>query len=1355
MSMQASLPFADLTPKHVRAARALLAWSQQDLAKQAGVATSTIADFERGHRTPVANNAQAIRGALENAGIRFLPAGAVIGPPIPHIVGSERSGAPIRWVDAKDLADWADRLDGAASLPTLLAHLIRATHGAAIDLRFPSDEGIRHPGWDGRTIAEQEGPYVPQGEAGWEVGSQRSAISQKATSDYEKRTAQPAPLDPAVSTYIFVTPRHWPRKDEWSKARRAEGPWRDVRAYDADDLVHWIEQTPAVGQWLATRLGKRPPGTRQLEEVWDEWSLATKWPLTEDLVLSDRDEDAAEVLRWLRDEPSVLSIQATTTEEAAAFFHATLKMLPEGAAADYRARCLVATDATAARALANARPPLILVLTEPDPGLAHSLAKRGHFVLQAYDDRPVGRGEVRKLARPSREGITSVLTDAGIPETRARSLARDSARNLAILRRLIPSAPGRLPDWAKEPPPRALLAALLAGGWDDGSEADKAKLAELAGEPYDQAISTLTRYVGEFDRPLRKIGSTWRIASPPDAWMLLARYLTRADIGRFEAMAHEVLGTADPRYDMEPTERWMAGIRGLQPEYSGLLRHGVGEVLILVTLWGTEIRTVPDNQRRADAIVGKLLRDADQRRWWSLSHDFRLLAEASPSAFLGAIEDSLDQSDPPIRVLFGTDEGGMFGTEHLSDLLWALDSLAWSPELLPRVSLVLARLDAIDNPPGRYLNRPGNSLRQIHLLWQPQTFAPLDQRLRTLDLIRKVESDAAWKLMLGVLPRGHDSSHPSATPRWRDFTADKPEVVTWALIGRGAAAVSERLLADAGTNVPRWLTLLDRLRDIAPNRDPAIDCLEKVEPQIKDEADRASLRTGLRKLLHHHRQFPDVEWSLPAPELGRLEAIYERLAPADAVERVAWLFDQAPGLPNPSHEGWQAEERQVNETRRQAARDVYAARGVAGILGLAGLVSTAGYIGKALFEAGLDDAGLDALLEASLRSDNPRERDVGHGLIVTVFRERKEPWARQLIAKAREQDWGDIALLAILRALPQQRWTWDQAVEAGQRIDEAYWRSAPVLWVDGDAEEIAYAARKLIAVGRARHAVHLAGREREKRLPSALLVEALTEAVRQSFESDGDTNEPTMFQHHVAELLQQLDERTDVSNETLVTLEWAYLPLLQYSPRPAKVLLKALAEQPALFIQMLSAVFKPSEESGVVEPEPTDPERASAVANQAFRLLELWDRLPGTRDDGTIEANALEAWIKEARSLAKAAGREDVADSRIGTVLSASPMGADGFWPAEAVREVIDLFRSRRMIDGFWMGRRNRRGVTTRMPRDGGQLERKEAAKYRRFAEALAYEHPQTAKALNTLADSYENEARHHDDDAQRLDWEA
>src|SRR5665213_268712 len=92
----------EFTPSQLRAARALLAWSQQDLAKKAGVAASTVADFERGHRQPVPNNAEAMRSALTGAGITFLPGGAIIGPPLPSLAKFSKAGAPIRWVDATD-----------------------------------------------------------------------------------------------------------------------------------------------------------------------------------------------------------------------------------------------------------------------------------------------------------------------------------------------------------------------------------------------------------------------------------------------------------------------------------------------------------------------------------------------------------------------------------------------------------------------------------------------------------------------------------------------------------------------------------------------------------------------------------------------------------------------------------------------------------------------------------------------------------------------------------------------------------------------------------------------------------------------------------------------------------------------------------------------------------------------------------------------------------------------------------------------------------------------------------------------------------------------------------------------------
>ena len=55
-----------------RAARALLAWSQDELAVKAGVARATIADFERSARAPMRQNLVSLISAFEAWGVAFI-----------------------------------------------------------------------------------------------------------------------------------------------------------------------------------------------------------------------------------------------------------------------------------------------------------------------------------------------------------------------------------------------------------------------------------------------------------------------------------------------------------------------------------------------------------------------------------------------------------------------------------------------------------------------------------------------------------------------------------------------------------------------------------------------------------------------------------------------------------------------------------------------------------------------------------------------------------------------------------------------------------------------------------------------------------------------------------------------------------------------------------------------------------------------------------------------------------------------------------------------------------------------------------------------------------------------------------
>ena len=60
-----------ITPNQCRAAREMLEWKQEELAKKSEVAIATIGTFERGDRIPYPRTLRAIRTTFENAGIEF------------------------------------------------------------------------------------------------------------------------------------------------------------------------------------------------------------------------------------------------------------------------------------------------------------------------------------------------------------------------------------------------------------------------------------------------------------------------------------------------------------------------------------------------------------------------------------------------------------------------------------------------------------------------------------------------------------------------------------------------------------------------------------------------------------------------------------------------------------------------------------------------------------------------------------------------------------------------------------------------------------------------------------------------------------------------------------------------------------------------------------------------------------------------------------------------------------------------------------------------------------------------------------------------------------------------------------
>jgi transcriptional regulator with XRE-family HTH domain len=69
-----------LTPEQLRAARALVDWSRDDLATKSDVSPNTVWGFEQGRSDPKLSTLNKWRRALEVAGVEFIEPAAGKGP---------------------------------------------------------------------------------------------------------------------------------------------------------------------------------------------------------------------------------------------------------------------------------------------------------------------------------------------------------------------------------------------------------------------------------------------------------------------------------------------------------------------------------------------------------------------------------------------------------------------------------------------------------------------------------------------------------------------------------------------------------------------------------------------------------------------------------------------------------------------------------------------------------------------------------------------------------------------------------------------------------------------------------------------------------------------------------------------------------------------------------------------------------------------------------------------------------------------------------------------------------------------------------------------------------------------------
>lgn len=1259
----------------------------------------------------------------------------------------------MKLVTRDNLESWANTTFSKATLPYLISRLIRATTPANTKANLPSGSATYIGGWDGIVNCEIDTAYVPQGISLWEFGTSGDCKG-KADDDYGKRKKNPDGYTPCESTFIFVTPRVWKKKDKWVTAKKAENFWKDVIVYDAIDIEQWLDNALSVSRWFASQdgVGAYPfDGVMTADEFWEEWSIGGKGiVLLPECITSGREYEKKQLLSTLQGKATIKGVKASTKNEAIAFIIASARTFPFEEADKFFSKSLIVdTEGNFRGIRINTNSPLNLIPRFDEAQPLYSAVSKGHHVLVPLGADDEFNQETIILPIIDKYGQVKSLVDSGIPETDAEKLSREAGRNITILKKLL-GFPHTQAKWMENENIREIIPALLIGRWNENFVGDIELIEKLSGQKYSEYVATLNKWKNFEESPIIQIGETWRLTSPLDLWTNLSFLLTPKDFEGLQECFELAFRSGNSTIEPEDNISFSAYF-SKKKKYSNWSREGLVQSLILIgRLNEVKISNLKNPQNFVDALVFELLNDASGEMWISVDRELPLIAEASPESFLNAVKESLAKEQPAIMDMFIEKDGFIDKTSHHTGLLWALESLAWLPEYLFDSSLILLTLSRLD-PGGKLSNRPSNSIAEIFKPWHYQTLASFDERIKVLKYATEKEKKSGWSLLIRMLPDRHGVAHPTHKMRWRMFEKNTNLAYTYEERWKTHSEVIEMLIQIFDNDELKFAQLIGEIPNLSPHdRKRVLEWAENIYENV-EQIDFLSWES-IRKILNQHRSHPDTDWALPESELAKLETLYNKLQPTDTIDKYIWIFnDHWPDFPegfkyveNDYKERLMQQQNRINTEREKAIIIFRKELGLYGTLELRKKVKEPWHLGTAL--AGIISNPDEVLKVCECLYDDKDTLGFIYNFIYQKSLHENFDWVKSLILDLQKDGYSNKAISNALIPLNQDQQLWDFISSLSEEIQNEYWQNVnPNFYRVSDSEKT-FGIDMLLKYKRFFSAIDVANHFIDE-LPSNMLSEILFKAGTE------EANEGPRFNgYEIERIFEELDKRKDIDKSTLIKLEWLFLPILDSygTRRNPKLLEEELANNSEFFIEILKWIYIPKDTTLLEnEREGISDDFITNRAKQAYHLLNSWKKIPGMKEDNSIDAPTLQEWVFKARELAKQVDRLDVADSEIGKILAQYPENIPE-WPQEAIFQIIEDVNTSSIKSGYSTAMFNKRGSTTRGPYDGGDIERAKARYFEKLETDLQYKYPNVAEIFKHMKQRYSQEALREDEEAVR-----
>lgn len=1235
----------------------------------------------------------------------------------------------MKFITSTHLKQWADTKECQSLLPELMRRLICASVKQLDRLSFPSGDAVHMPGWDGVVSSQEPIDMVPEGESLWECGVNKD-IQTKANEDITKRAANPLGHIKSDSTFVFVTPREWAGADTWIAANQTG--WKKLVVYTAVELEVWIEKCPAVGAWLADKLNVLNAGGYQLPDVfWMQWASGDKYTLPYPIVTAGRNQAMDKVLEACLN-PTILEIEALTQSEALAFVIATIATCCN--ADKLTAKTIVVTNKNTFDDLVSHYENLIIITTLRD-NVSYALSYNHTVICAVTPEDQVSTAE--KLPRVERESFVKAIEECGFDSVQARKIATDTARDLNVVRRRL-KIDKLKPEWANNEGITTLLPIILLGQWNENVLGDLKLVEKLSGKTYTDYTTMLQRFRLMPDSPIAHVGTIWRLKSPMDAMSYASVYITNGDLAKLKEICGLLIADDDPDAEEKviASNEWK--MWQFNQQFSSDVKKGAFQTLILLSLINDENRKI-----WVDGLVRELLDDWTLQRFLSNRTYFTLLAEASPETFLEFLEktekDIYDVVFTPQKSNMGFTGWNIYYTE----ILFALEMLAWDEDYIYRVTSLLLHFSTYKNE-SNYANRPTNSLEEIFRFQLPQTFAKFENKIEVLTSLsssfRTQICDLCFRILDSLGPGTfsqtqfykwrHFSAHPS--PKYVAVSVNDVEAVTKLLLNCTTFSEGDTC-ALLKLSTKKWMSCC------------RTDIFNAITERKATFRESDVIEHTLRDILTRHLSIPEAAWALSEKELGAYKMLLSDIESKDIVMKYRWMFeDMFLRLPQRKEMGYKDKHRMKQEIRNKAVEEILSKRGKKGLWELVHVVKCPSSVVNSMIQL-YGDGLLQDVCEQF------RENLIDLKFLQTFFQnlffQKGEDNYTMIVDDMRVYD--NTCLSVCLYAPGYNEKLATIANDYGKEIETLYWQNIKVAYVS--PPNLIQIIDKLAWVNRFDEALELIYHNKDSnQIPDILkanVIKALLFSEQQNLTSSIDW-------YYIDSVIKDLDMSEDSEIvKALVQIEFFAYRVFEYRRNINEMrLIKELMSKPEMLMELMVMAYK--SDDGYEEKEVSESEinNRKVLARCSFHILYNLSSCPGVDNHGNVNPNTLRTYIYRLYELSVEHHRTQVAHMVVGSLLGNLPRNHS--YPQSVLGEIVEELKSDSVDEHIRIKIFNSRGVTTRAFAEGGNQERSLVALFKSYRDKVRFKYPRLAKIFTNLMREYEHYANHEDYIAQLEDLE-